>query len=82
MIPGLQARRYDLVSGGLFINPKRCGAILFSEPVLCTEEGFLVKEDGSLRILPLGQVFIRNVAMVFDTYLRRPEGHRVFSRTV
>ena len=44
MIPGLQARRYDLVSGGLFINPKRCEVILFSEPVLCTEEGFLAKK--------------------------------------
>ena len=44
MIPGLQARRFDLVSGGLFINPKRCGAILFSEPVLCDAEGFLAKK--------------------------------------
>jgi polar amino acid transport system substrate-binding protein len=44
MIPGLQARRYDLVSGGLYINPKRCGAILFSEPVLCDAEGFLAKK--------------------------------------
>ena len=44
MIPGLQARRFDLVSGGLFINPKRCGVILFSEPVLCDAEGFLAKK--------------------------------------
>ena len=44
MIPGLQARRYDLVSGGLFINPKRCEVILFSEPVICDDEGFLVKK--------------------------------------
>ena len=44
MIPGLQARRFDLVSGGLYINPKRCAAILFSEPVLCDAEGFLAKK--------------------------------------
>ena len=44
MIPGLQARRYDLVTGGLYINPKRCGAILFSEPVLCDGESFLAKK--------------------------------------
>ena len=44
MIPGLQARRFDLVSGGLYINPKRCGAILFSQPVLCDAEGFLAKK--------------------------------------
>ena len=44
MIPGLQARRYDLVSGGLYINPKRCEAILFSQPILCDAEGFLAKK--------------------------------------
>ncbi len=45
-------------------------------------EGFLTREDGNLLILPLGQVFIRNIAMEFDAYLRRPEAHRQFSRTV
>jgi oxygen-independent coproporphyrinogen-3 oxidase len=46
------------------------------------EQGFLVRENGALRVLPLGQVFIRNVAMVFDAYLRRADAHRQFSRTV
>lgn len=46
------------------------------------EEGFVVREGGVLRVLPLGQAFIRNVAMVFDAYLKKPDGHRQFSRTV
>jgi oxygen-independent coproporphyrinogen-3 oxidase len=45
-------------------------------------EGFLEKDGDHLRILTLGTVFIRNVAMVFDAYLKKPEGHRMFSRTV
>ena len=50
MIPGLQARRFDLVSGGLYINPKRCEAILFSEPVLCDAEGFLAKKGNPIGV--------------------------------
>lgn len=46
------------------------------------EGGFLERENGTIRVLPLGQAFIRNVAMVFDAYLRKPEGRRQFSRTV
>jgi oxygen-independent coproporphyrinogen III oxidase len=46
------------------------------------EDGFLVREDGNLRVLPLGQIFVRNIAMTFDAYLRRPSGAKGFSRTI
>lgn len=46
------------------------------------DSGFVTRENGNLQVLPLGQVFIRNVAMVFDAYLRKPQGHKQFSRTV
>jgi oxygen-independent coproporphyrinogen-3 oxidase len=46
------------------------------------DSGFITREGGNLLVLPLGQVFIRNLAMVFDAYLRNPQGHRQFSRTV
>ncbi len=45
-------------------------------------EGFLVREGDALRILPLGQAFIRNISMIFDAYLRKPAHFRQFSRTV
>ncbi|MDQ0470639.1 ectoine/hydroxyectoine ABC transporter substrate-binding protein EhuB [Labrys wisconsinensis] len=44
LIPGLQARRFDIVSTGLIIKPQRCAAIRFSEPDLCTTEGFAVRK--------------------------------------
>ncbi len=46
------------------------------------DTGFLARDNGEIVVLPLGQAFIRNVAMVFDAYLKKPEGHRQFSRTV
>jgi oxygen-independent coproporphyrinogen-3 oxidase len=45
-------------------------------------EGFVARNGSGIEVRPLGRVFIRNVAMVFDAYLKRPEGHRMFSRTV
>ena len=44
LIPGLMAGRFDAVATGLFIRPERCEAVLFSEPVLCTTEAFIVRK--------------------------------------
>jgi len=62
MIPGLQARRYDLVSGGLFINPKRCDVILFSEPVLCDTEGFLTKKGNPTGVTSYAELAAHSTA--------------------
>jgi polar amino acid transport system substrate-binding protein len=43
LIPGLQAERFDAVTAGFFIKPKRCEEILFSEPVVCIGNGVAVK---------------------------------------
>ena len=43
----------------------------------------LVSFDGEvLRVLPLGQILVRNVAMLFDAYLEKEGGKKRFSRTV
>lgn len=46
------------------------------------EQGFVARDNGNLQVLPLGQIFIRNVAMLFDAYIKRPAGFKLFSRTV
>ena len=40
--------------------------------------------DGSLRVTPLGRLFVRNLAMAFDAYLpeQQRSGRRLFSKTV
>jgi oxygen-independent coproporphyrinogen-3 oxidase len=47
------------------------------------EDDGLVTFDGEvLQVTPLGQLLVRNVAMLLDAYLARGEGARRFSRTV
>jgi polar amino acid transport system substrate-binding protein len=42
LIPGLQARRFDMVAAGMFITPERCEQVLFSEPTYAAPPGALV----------------------------------------
>lgn len=43
LIPGLQAGRFDIIAAGMFVNPKRCEQINFSEPTYGIGQAFLVK---------------------------------------
>jgi oxygen-independent coproporphyrinogen-3 oxidase len=46
-------------------------------------EGFLTIGEQEIRVSPLGQLFIRNICMVFDAYLRtKTDAKPIFSRTV
>jgi len=46
-------------------------------------EGFLELDEDEIRVVGTGRLFVRNVAMVFDEYLRRmKKDGPVFSRTV
>lgn len=47
MIPGLQAKRFDMITAGLKMRPQRCEAILFSEPDICDAQGLLIRKDGA-----------------------------------
>jgi len=42
LIPGLKAGRFDIIAAGMFINPKRCAEINFSEPSYGIGEAILV----------------------------------------
>jgi oxygen-independent coproporphyrinogen-3 oxidase len=47
------------------------------------EPDFYERENGRIRVTPLGQLFIRNICMVFDRYLGREEsGKPIYSRTI
>lgn len=50
MIPGLQARRFDAVTAGLFMKPERCNAVSYSEPILCDAEAFALKAGNPLKL--------------------------------
>jgi polar amino acid transport system substrate-binding protein len=42
LIPGLEARRFDIVAAGMFITPERCQQILFSNPDYAAPEAIAV----------------------------------------
>jgi oxygen-independent coproporphyrinogen-3 oxidase len=46
------------------------------------DDGLVTFDGEVLRVTPLGQLLVRNVAMLFDAYLRKEGGQRKFSRTV
>jgi oxygen-independent coproporphyrinogen-3 oxidase len=48
------------------------------------DEGLVVLEPEQIRVTPLGRIFIRNVAMVFDRYLREQQmdQRQLFSKTL
>ncbi len=43
LIPGLKAGRFDIIAAGMFINPKRCAEIAFSEPSYGIGQAMLVQ---------------------------------------
>jgi oxygen-independent coproporphyrinogen-3 oxidase len=52
------------------------------EPGGPVEDGLVRIEHGGLVVTPVGRLFVRNVCMVFDTYLAAHAGRPTFSRTV
>ena len=48
----------------------------------CIEDGLINENSQCIQVTELGKIFIRNVCMGFDYYLRQKNGHQRFSRTV
>ena len=48
----------------------------------CIEDGLIDEDSKKIQVTDLGKIFIRNVCMGFDYYLRQKNGHQRFSRTV
>lgn len=51
MIPALLARRVDMATSGLYIKPKRCESIIYSQPDLCGAEAFAVAAGNPHKVL-------------------------------
>lgn len=57
-------------------------ALELSELQPMTKDNLLTISDYDITVSDLGRILIRNIAMVFDTYLRKPEKEMRFSKTV
>lgn len=45
LIPGVKAGRFDVVAAGMFVNPKRCAEVRFSEPTFGIQQSLIVVKD-------------------------------------
>ncbi|MFQ5715816.1 MAG: ectoine/hydroxyectoine ABC transporter substrate-binding protein EhuB [Nitrospinales bacterium] len=45
LIPGLKAKRFDVIAAGMYITPKRCKEVAFSNPTYGIGEGFIVQNN-------------------------------------
>ena len=50
LIPGLVARRFDVVAAGMFIIPDRCKQASFSDPMYCAPNAFIVPKGNPKNI--------------------------------
>ncbi len=48
----------------------------------CVSDGLVAINGNIIRATELGKIFIRNVCMGFDWYLRQADGHKRFSKTI
>ncbi|MBH5396286.1 ectoine/hydroxyectoine ABC transporter substrate-binding protein EhuB [Bradyrhizobium sp. CNPSo 4010] len=50
LIPGLKVQRIDMIAAGMYITPKRCEEIAFSEPIFRLGEAILIKRGNPKKI--------------------------------
>jgi oxygen-independent coproporphyrinogen-3 oxidase len=78
----VEAKEYEQRFGGDFVGDY--AASLASLAPLQADGLVDVEANGDLRVLPLGRLLVRNIAMAFDAYL--PDQQKgdtpLFSRTV
>lgn len=64
LIPGLQANRFDIITGGMYILESRCENVTFSEPMAQVSDAFIVPEgnpkgiENYADVAEMGAVFV------------------------
>lgn len=56
LIPGLNAGRFDIITAGMYITPKRCKNVAFTEPMGVFAEGLIVKSGNPTGLHSYGDI--------------------------
>jgi polar amino acid transport system substrate-binding protein len=56
LIPGLQAKRFDVIANGLTIREARCEQVAFSNPFFIGVQGLAVKKGNPLNLHSMGDI--------------------------
>jgi oxygen-independent coproporphyrinogen-3 oxidase len=73
---------HEWVAARFGVDSRERFADAFAELEPMVADGLVELDDVGLRVTPLGRVFLRNVCMPFDAYLKQPAERPVYSRTV
>lgn len=73
LIPGLKAQRIDMIVAGMYINPKRCEEVAFSDPIFRFGEAILVKKGNPKNIKDLSS-FAKDKSLIFAIVTSGMEG--------
>src|SRR5262245_56610641 len=60
LIPGLKAKRFDIIAAGMFITPKRCAESAFSEPSYGIGQAMLVKAGNPKQHADYGSIVAKS----------------------
>lgn len=64
LIPGLQANRFDVITGGMYILGSRCENVTFSEPMAKVSDAFIVKAGNPEGVETYRDFVEKNATMV------------------
>lgn len=64
LIPGLQAKRFDIITGGMYILKTRCENVTFSEPMAKVSDAFIVKKGNPEGVESYKDILDKGVTMV------------------
>lgn len=56
LIPGVQAKRFDMASNGIYVRPERCRAVIFSRPHFMVGVGAFVKKGSPIEAQNLAEL--------------------------
>lgn len=64
LIPGLKAKRFDIIAAGMYITPARCRQIAFSEPTYGVGQAFIVKAGNPFKLRSYEDVAVHPTARI------------------
>jgi len=63
LIPGLNAGRFDIITAGMYITPKRCKNVAFTDPMGVFAEGIIVKTGNPMGFKSYGDIAKKGVKL-------------------
>ena len=64
LIPGLQANRFDIITGGMYILNTRCENVTFSEPMAKVSDAFIVQKGNPAGLQSYKDILEKDATMV------------------